>query len=110
MTHLSYWRIRRFEIISISVVWRILGINESFLEDMTSRLFNRVSFKSHISHFPKWDFYRGVWLLSDLLVSNKYSLLAALVVRVGFGSFLGNAQIKLIKAQQELVLDRVQPV
>ena len=60
MTHLIYWRIRRFEIISISVVWRLFGINESFLEDMTSRLFNRVSFKSHISHFPKWDFYRGV--------------------------------------------------
>lgn len=84
-----------------------MGISESFLEDMTSRLFNRVCFKSHISHFPKWDFYRGVWLLSDLSVSKKYRSLAALVVRVGFGSFLGNVQIK---AQQELVLDRVQPV
>jgi len=32
MTHLIYWRIRRFEIISISVVWRLLRISESFLE------------------------------------------------------------------------------
>ena len=91
---------RRFEIILILVVHVRLRINESFLEDVTSFLFNKVSAKSHFSHFPKWDFYRGVWLLSDLSASKKENLVANSMGLHDLGSrvFMGVSETRFPKA------------
>ena len=111
MTHLIYWRIRRFEIISFSVVWRLFGISESFLEKIwvISRSYDVTVIQQ--GEFQKsYQSFSQMGLLQRCLATfgfvSKYKLLTTGGASgSGWVWFWGNFQIK---AQQELVLETVQ--